>query len=190
VVLAVVMKDGRFICGSVGDSMAYSVDTKGAVRLELPGARVVGPGTPILRFLMYRNVVPAALGMQKDMEIFFKQGELGNGDSILLMTDGVTDNLTIYVEDGVVKDCGGANDIALMIENAKDERSVVRRIRDEVVKRMDENYDIRDPDRVLVAKKDDVAVVGIRYTGTGVVGKGVGRASKIRRASKKKGKGL
>ncbi len=190
VVLAVIMKDGRFLCGSVGDSMAYSLDTKGTVRLELPGARVVGPGTPILRFLMYRNVVPAALGMQGGMEILFKQGELRQGDSILLMSDGVTDNLTIYVEDGVVKDCGGAKDLALMVEGAKDTRSVVRRIRDEVVKRMEERYDIRDPDRVLVAKKDDVALIGIRYTGTGIVGAGVGRPSKIRRASKKKRKGL
>jgi serine/threonine protein phosphatase PrpC len=190
VALAVIMKDGRFLCGSVGDSMAYSVETRGTARPELPGARIVGPGSPLLRYLTYRNVVPAALGMQKDMEMCFKRGELSKGESVLLMTDGVTDNLTIYVENGVVKDCTGAKDLGSIIGDAKDAASVVRRIGDEIIRRMDAKFDIRDPGRVLVAKKDDVAVICVRYTGNGIVGEGIRQASKIRRASKKKRKDL
>lgn len=190
VALVIVMKNGSFICGSVGDSMAYSLDTKGTVRPELPGARIVGPGSPIQRFLMYRNVVPAALGMPNDMEICFKQGELSQGDSILLMTDGVIDNMAIYMDNGTVKDCTGAKDLASVIGDAKDASSVMSRIKDETIRRMDAGFDIRDPDRVLVAKKDDMAVICIRYTGNGNVGEGIRQASKIRRVSKKKRKNL
>jgi hypothetical protein len=190
VALAVVTRDGRFLCASVGDSLAYSLDMKGEVRLELPGARIVGPGSPVQRYLMYRNVVPAALGMGGDMEIRFKAGELSQGDMLLLTTDGVTDNLTIYVEKGAVRDCTGTKDLGLVIGDAREAQPVVRAIRDEVVRRMGERFDIRDPDRMLVAKTDDVAVVGIKYTGSGIAGREVRRLSKVRRASKKKGKRL
>ena len=161
--VAVVERKGRFISGSVGDSTLYSLGRKGRVRLELVPMRIVGNGTPVMDFLMQRAVVPVALGLPSDMQIYMREGRLSDGDSLLLMTDAVLDNLSVNVRKGKVSDCSGVADLTRILRGAAGIKEAVSRIRDEIVRRMDARFDIRDPDAVLVAKQDDMAIVGLRF---------------------------
>jgi hypothetical protein len=159
----VVEKTGRFICASVGDSTIYSYSKSGVVKLELQPMRVVGKGTPLDEFIFQRMVVPVALGLDADMQILIRDGKLEGGDSILVMTDAVMDNLKIKLKGGKVADTSGVEDLKLIIGDASGAAEVVKSIRDEIVRRMDARFDIREKDSALVSKLDDLAIVGLLF---------------------------
>ena len=177
--IVVIMKDGKFIAGSVGDSALYSYG-KGKLQLELAPLRLVGEGMDFFRYMMGRNIVPNALGMPSDMEILFRDGALEKGDILLLVTDGIVDNLKILTKENLVTDCSGINDLLAIIETETDVDKIVKRITDCIFLRWEnKNVPLVLGEKITI-KTDDLDIVGIQF----------GHLSKVRRLSKKKGKHL
>jgi len=161
--IAVVEKGGRFICASVGDSTIYSLGKNNRMKLELEPMRTVGKGTQADEFIFQRMVVPSALGLDADMQILMREGKLGDGDILLVMTDAVMDNLRIKLKAGKVADISGLEDLKLIIGDASGTAAIVNRVRDEIVRRMKARFDIREEGSMLVSKLDDLAIVGLRF---------------------------
>ena len=177
--VVVIMKDGKFTAGSVGDSALYSYG-KGKLQLELAPLRLVGEGMDFFRYMMGRNIVPNALGMPSDMEILFRDGALEKGDILLLATDGIVDNLKILTKENLVTDCSGKKDLLAIIDSETDVDKIVKKITDCIFLRWEnKNVPLALGEKITI-KTDDVAIVGIQF----------GHLSKVRRLSKKKGKHL
>lgn len=174
--VVVLDKKGGFIAGSVGDSVLYSLDKKGILKLEILPMRIVGEGSPVFRFLMFRNMVPSVLGLPADMEIYLKQGTLDPGDMLLLMTDGITDNLKIKIEEKKIKDCSGIDDLKEIIGKESDITKIVKKIRREILRRMEDRVDIKEEEESLIIKPDDLAIIGINLR----------QKSNVRHSSKQK----
>jgi len=162
--LVVVMeKNGRFFSASVGDSVLYSIDKGSRVKQEFLQKRIVGEGSSIFRYMAFRNVVGSVLGAPGDMEIFFKQGKVEPGEFLLLVTDGVTDNLKFDVDEGMVKDCSGERDLKEIIGEKKDEKAIVKAIEEEVLARMENKVQINEAKESLIIKPDDLAIICIGF---------------------------
>jgi len=158
--IVVIERSGSFMCASVGDSAMYSIDKDGKVATQIEQMRVVGPGSSIFRFMMLRNVVGSVLGTEGDLQIYFKQGTLDPGESLLLLSDGITDNLVIKTQEGNVSDCTGVEDLKSIIGHDREIGKIVTRIRKEIWRRMEDKVELKEKDKSLLIKPDDFAMIG------------------------------
>jgi serine/threonine protein phosphatase PrpC len=157
--------DGGFVSASIGDSTIYSFDKSGNLDIVMDIMRMVGVGSPVFRFALFRNNVTSVLGLQADLEIYFKDGKLDPGDSLLLVTDGILDNLKIEIEDEKVKSCSGIMDLKEIIGKENDIKKITRKIRNEILKRIEDNVEIKEESESLIIKPDDFAIIGVHYKG-------------------------
>jgi serine/threonine protein phosphatase PrpC len=158
--VVVIEKSGKFIIGSVGDTSVYSLDKSGKISLEIQPMRIVGEGEKLFRFFMLRNIVPSVLGSPRDLDIYFRDGSLENEDSLILMSDGITDNLSVIVEEGKVTDVSGEDDLKKIIGAQKDTKTTVRKIYKEIIKRIEDKTEIKEKNLALMIKPDDLAIIG------------------------------
>jgi serine/threonine protein phosphatase PrpC len=165
VLVVVVKPDGSFLSASVGDSTIYSLSKSGKLNLEMDLMRMVGVGSPVFRFALFRNNVTSVLGLQADLEIFFKEGSLDSGDSLLLVTDGILDNLKFEIENEKVKSCSGIKDLSNIIDKEKNIKKITTKIRKEILKRMDDRIEIKEETESLIIKPDDFAIIGLQFIG-------------------------
>ncbi len=84
-------KTGEFAIASCGDSSAYLVSKKKA---ELLAGGFFGEGMEFEEFSLERRMVESALG-SRFRRIDFREGVLSKGDSLVLASDGLTNNLEI-----------------------------------------------------------------------------------------------
>jgi serine/threonine protein phosphatase PrpC len=161
--LVCIEKNGAFIAACVGDSLVYSIDSKARVSAEIQQGRPVGDDHSILKYLYYRNFVMSVLGPSgKDIDMHVRKGKLKEGEVLLLATDGLTDNLYFKVKEGYVSDTAGTEDLRSIINDIREPEALVRLLIEEAVKRM-AGEKIELPDRMLVPKKDDIALIAVRW---------------------------
>ncbi|MFH0885466.1 MAG: protein phosphatase 2C domain-containing protein [Candidatus Micrarchaeota archaeon] len=154
-------KDGSFIVASIGDSPAYGIDTDGKISLELNPSRAVKDDDSILKYFYYRNLVTSVLGSQTELDVSMRKGRLKKGQTIILASDGVSDNLFVHVKDGYVTDSSGIGDLAAIIGKLRTPRAIACKILETVEKRI-RGGRVEEPGRMLVPKEDDIAVIAIR----------------------------
>jgi serine/threonine protein phosphatase PrpC len=159
--LLVLEKDGAFIVSCVGDSPAYGINSKGEADTELPQARPVGDKDSVLKYLHYRNLVTSVIGPSgTGISMHARTGKLKQGEAIILATDGLSDNLYFKVKDGYVSDTAGTEDLKALIGKTREPERITSILASESAKRMaGARADL--PDRMLVPKQDDIAIVAI-----------------------------
>jgi serine/threonine protein phosphatase PrpC len=160
--IVVIEKDGSFICASVGDCALYSLDKNGEIKLQIEPMRAVGKGSAIFRFMMLRNLVGSVLGTREDLDIYSKKGKLDPGEFLLLMSDGITDNLKIKTKEGNVDDCSGEYDLAKIIGKQADVKKIVGKIKNEVWHRIQDKVEVKEENESLIIKPDDFALIGFK----------------------------
>jgi serine/threonine protein phosphatase PrpC len=153
-------KDGAFIAACVGDSLVYSIDSEGTVSVEIQKGRSVGDDHSILKYLYFRNLVTTVLG-HSEVDMHIRKGKLKKGEVLILASDGLSDNLYFKVKEGYVSDTAGTEDIQSIIGKIREPKSLVRLLVEEAVKRM-AGEKVELPDRMMVPKKDDIAVIAVR----------------------------
>jgi|SRR5208283_2906222 len=153
-------KDGSFITACVGDSLVYSIDSDGVVSVEIQQGRSVGDDHSILKYLYFRNLVTSVLGLP-EIDMHVRKGRLKKGEILILASDGLSDNLFFKVKEGYVSDTAGTSDLKSIIGKMREPGSLVRLLVGEAVKRMD-GEKVELPDRMLVPKKDDIAIIAVR----------------------------
>jgi serine/threonine protein phosphatase PrpC len=156
-------KDGSFAIGSVGDSLAYGINKKGEVGSEIPQSRLVGNDHSIFKYLYFRNIVTSVIGPSgSEMDMHILTGKLHKGEIMILATDGVSDNLHFKIKDGYVSDTAGTADLKEIVGDEKEPDKIVKRITSEMIKRVaSERSELAD--KMLVPKKDDLAIVAVRH---------------------------
>lgn len=153
-------KDGSFITACVGDSLVYSIDSEGTVSAEIQQGRSVGDDHSILKYLYFRNLVTTVLG-HSEIDMHVRKGRLKKGEVMILASDGLSDNLYFKVKEGYVSDTAGTADLGSIIGGIREPKSIVRLLMEEAVKRMaGEKSEL--PDRMMVPKKDDIAIIAVR----------------------------
>lgn len=171
-VLSVKRESGEFLISGIGDSPAYSRDSKGVVSLELPLSRVVQDNDSIMRFFSYRNIVSSVIGQGRSSKIgerpggdvLIRSGTLSEGDAIILASDALTDNLYVEVKDGFVTDSSGTRDLQGILGKENDPERIVARLVSEIQKRI-EGGRVDKEGAVLIPKKDDLSIAVITRTG-------------------------
>lgn len=169
-VLFIERTSGEFVIASIGDSVAYTRDKKGDVALELPISRVVRNGDSVMRFLTYRNLVTSVLGKgnanneaqvpgisSESPDVSICSGKMGTGDFFILASDALPDNLFIKVDDGIVKDSSGNDDLESLIEGEADSKKIVMKLEATVKMRIDQGRFERK-NEFLVPKEDDLTI--------------------------------
>jgi len=160
--LAFVRKDGSFIVAGVGDSPIYSIGAKG-VDVELPIGRPVGDTHSILKFLALRNLVTSVLGNSGgDINMHVRSGKMGKGETLLLASDGLSDNLYFKVNEGYVSDTAGSADLAALIARMRNPETMVKTLAKQVAARLAKGK-VEEKTRWLVPKQDDLALAAIRF---------------------------
>lgn len=157
--------DGSFLSASIGDSTFYSLGRNSELDLVMDVMRMVGVGSPVFRFALFRNNVTSVLGLDADLEIYFKDGMLEPGDTLILVTDGILDNLKFQTEDNKVKSCSGTEDMKEIIGKKHEAKAIVRNIRSEILKRMKNPAEIKEGNQSLIIKPDDFAIIAIHFKG-------------------------
>jgi len=161
--LVLLMKDGTFILGGVGDSPIYSVNGKGEADVELPIGRPVGDTHSILKFLSLRSLVTSVLGNSgSDINMHVRNGKLKKGEMLILASDGLSDNLYFKVNEGYVSDTAGASDLAQLIGGKRKPESIVRSLVKTAAARLKKGR-TEEKTRLLVPKVDDIAIIAIRF---------------------------
>jgi len=156
-------KDGSFAIGSVGDSIAYGINTKGELGTEIPQSRLVGKDHSIFKYLYFRNIVTSVIGPSgSDIDLHILTGKLKKGEIIILATDGVSDNLYFKVKEGYVSDTSGTADLHDIVEKEREPNKIIKRISSEIIKRMASGKS-EQADKMLVPKTDDIAIVAVRH---------------------------
>lgn len=158
--IAIVEKDGSFILAGIGDSPIYSID-RGKASLELPPARAVGEGDSILKFFHFRTIVTSVLGGAGEISIRICSGKLEKGHTLILATDGLSDNLFMVAKEGYISDCSGAGDLQEILRGKKAPKAMVSSLMDELGKRI-QGGRAEGKAGILVPKKDDIAIIALR----------------------------
>ena len=160
--LALIIKDGSFMVAGVGDSPIYSISANG-VDVELPIGRPVGDTHSILKFLALRNLVTSVLGNSGgDINMHVRAGKMKKGETLLLASDGLSDNLYFKVNEGYVSDTAGSTDLAALIGKARNPEAMVKTLAKEVAARLAKGK-VEEKTRWLVPKQDDLALAAIRF---------------------------
>ena len=167
-VLSIDRESHGFLIASVGDSAAYSRDSKGAVSLELPMSRAVRDGDSIMRFFSYRNLVSSILGQGRacgsqerpGCDIPILSGKIGKGEAIILASDALADNLFMKTRDGLVTDSSGTEDLRRIIAKDKEPKMIVAKLRAEIKNRIKGGRVDKDG-AVLIPKQDDLSIAVI-----------------------------
>ena len=153
--------DGSFVIAGIGDSPIFSIDEKEQISLELPMARIVGDDDSILKFLYFRNMVTSVLGSIGEIKINIRSGKLKEGETFIIASDGLSDNLFFEVENGYVKDCSGITDLKAILSGKKPAKAITKALIDEIEKRLQKGK-IEEKNRLLVPKDDDISIIAIR----------------------------
>ena len=175
-VLVCLEKSGRFLAASVGDSPLFWVKQPESVSSELPLDRVVVDGNSIMKFFAYRNIVTAVLGSNEDLNLHFCQGELKPNQFLILVSDGISDNLFVEIKDGDVVNSSGTADLSEILmkpQSKKDEKipsnsseSISKKIISEVLNRINHfnqhGHREFEHTRKLVPKVDDISIISIK----------------------------
>ncbi|MEW6722908.1 MAG: protein phosphatase 2C domain-containing protein [Candidatus Micrarchaeota archaeon] len=155
-------KDGTFIVAGVGDSPAYGMGRDGKASLLLPLARIVGDGDSILKFFHYRNIVSSVIGRtDSEIQVAMRSGKLESGESIIIASDGLSDNLYVKTAEGYVKDSSGADDIGEIAGGETGPEAAVSALLAEVGRRISVGK-VERRGSLLVPKEDDVAIAAIQ----------------------------
>jgi serine/threonine protein phosphatase PrpC len=154
-------KDGSFTAASVGDSPIYSVESKGAISLELPLDRIVKENDSILKFFNFRNMVSCILGGQNDLHMHLCTGKMGAKDMFIIASDGLSDNLFVKVDDGYVTDTSGVEDLAHLIKGRVAPGAIIESLMDAIGKRQKKGR-VDQAGRVLVPKDDDISIIVVK----------------------------
>ncbi len=154
-------KDGSFMLASIGDSPAYSINSRGALALEMPLARTVGDGDSILKFFYFRNLVTSVLGSLGDLNVNIRSGKLKKGEILILASDGLSDNLYMEVRGGFVTDSSGKKDLSAIIGKLRSPSALVKKLLSVLEKRILDGRK-EGAGRVLAPKEDDIAIAAIR----------------------------
>ncbi len=163
--ILILESNGSFIISSIGDSPVFSVTRGGAASLELPLARVVSDGDSILKFFHFRNLVSSVLGSDNELAVNIRSGRMKAGESFIMASDGLSDNLEIEVEDGYVLDSSGEADLRRIIRGKKGPKEAVKSIMAAIRGRMKGGR--KESARgLLVPKDDDISIVAVRFGGT------------------------
>jgi len=157
-----VEKDGTTILAGVGDSPVYGITKKGKIALELPLGRAVGDDNAIFKFFFFRNLVTSVLGPSGvDIHIHTREGKIRKGETLIIASDCLNDNLYIKVRKGYVRDSSGTEDLRKIIGRLKKPESIVKKIAKEIRKRIGKGKKEFE-DYVLVPKEDDLALIAFR----------------------------
>jgi len=161
--LVLIIKDGSFMVAGVGDSPIYSINAKGEADVELPIGRPVGDTHSILKFLALRNLVTSVLGNSGgDINMHVRAGKMKKGETLLLASDGLSDNLYFKVNEGYVSDTAGSADLAKLIGKDRNPEAMVKILAKQVAARLAKGK-VEEKTRWLVPKQDDLAMAAIRF---------------------------
>jgi len=169
--LALILPDGRFSVASVADSALYVLSNTRVSRLfnyhlDFRGTPV--QGTDVMSYYHSRNRVGktlTALGLDSSC-IEFTEGTLASGESLLLVTDGVTKSLGLQVEPGTMalSDNSGCDDLRSIVRGARTACEIAQSVLDTIMHRITPPPGRpvllpAAPDSVLMPVDDDVTVV-------------------------------
>jgi len=158
----VLCSDGSFIIASIGDSPVFSLERGGRACLELPLARVVSEGDSILKFFHFRNYVSSVLGSDNELKLHMRSGKLKKGESFIIASDGLGDNLAMEAEDGYVIDSSGESDLKNIIGKKREPGEIIRAIMSVLHKRIKGGRK-EDGKSIIVPKEDDIAIIAVRF---------------------------
>jgi hypothetical protein len=166
--LASVRNNGSFLITGAGDSLAYVVTSAGDVESGIRLDKSVGDGTPPDVFFATRNRICASV---ESGRIWRKggwkspnhwRGKLKKGEVLILASDGLSDNLGVKVQGGVIRDSAGTCDLAQLISKERSPDKIVRLLMAEIGLRLAAGL-VSVGDTIIKPKKDDIAIVAIRF---------------------------
>lgn len=160
--IVLVLPDGQYFFENIGDSHIYKLDEHGKVHRitkDFKGAN----GSGVIEYLHNRYLVGNCLGgLVREGEIEFGQGKLKKGEFLLAMSDGVTDNLFIEVEGGVISEGSGKHDLEILLDG-KDMASEIIDAIAKVVKHRMRSGEMSGDGKILVPKEDDIGLVVFKF---------------------------
>jgi serine/threonine protein phosphatase PrpC len=156
--------ENRFSAIGVGDSAIYHIRDGQVTRFwdhipEYDGK--TGLKTSV--YLNYRNVLSRSIGPWKDdfpsrQDVDLKEGSIGQGDIIIIVSDGITKNLSFFHENGFITDIGGSIDILEMCQQGDDAGRIAGNILQESVRRI-EKVPVFSHGRTIMPARDDMSVM-------------------------------
>jgi|GEM_PF-1445091 len=180
--VALVLPDGRFSIAAIADSAVYLIGQRGVRRLlkydTVHAWNSVEPvtGMDFDVYVRCRNIVDKTIDASGagESRVESGSGRLGRGESLVLVSDGITKNLGIVVKaDGSekdVRDVSGCRDLRRIISGKRG--GLANAIAKEICGRTEKNCakkaDVRivvSENEVLALQDDDVSVVSISLNG-------------------------
>ncbi len=152
--VALALPDGSYFYVNVGDSHIYSVSKGKVMRLTIDD-RDSSSYTSYVKGRYYLSQCIGGLIKNLDSG----KGKLANGGFLLIVSDGVLDNLKLKVEGGVLTDTSGKDDLQKLIENKETAKSVVEELAEEIKKRMELKEELIAADGIIAPKEDDASIV-------------------------------
>jgi serine/threonine protein phosphatase PrpC len=161
--IAWIDKKGSFILVGIGDSPMYGMTVNGEIGIELPLGRAVKDKDSLMKFLYCRNLVTSVLGSKESsLELHVKKGKIKKGEMLILASDGLNDNLFIITDKGYVKDSSGVSDLKELIGKLSRPEDIVKKLMKEIKSRISKGK-IEKKNKILVPKKDDIAIIALKW---------------------------
>ncbi len=159
--IALVFSSGEYYFANIGDSHIYKLNEQGKINRITKDFKAAN-GSGVTEYLHNRYLVGNCLGgLLKEEEIEIGQGKLKKGEFLLALSDGITDNLFIEVEGGVISESSGKADLEILIDGIDMPLEIINAIAKAVKHRMT-GSEISDNGRILVPKEDDISLVVVK----------------------------
>ncbi|MFH0737314.1 MAG: hypothetical protein V1827_01545 [Candidatus Micrarchaeota archaeon] len=179
-VFANVVEDGGFYVNGISDSAAYRIKKKEIERMFRYESDCNGNplrGTDAEFFFRQRSYVRHTVtvyGIEQE-HVESDGGLLNRGDSLLLVSDGVTKNLTVRVDPETMKieDSSGAGDLARILRGASSATQMVSAVLKAIDRRIASHkigarFRRCNKDTVILPEDDDVTIVAIKRNQPGL----------------------
>ena len=158
--IALVFPDGRYFFANVGDSHIYKRDKHEKIsRITVDEKQANGSGFTV--YINSRYLLPHSLGGIIGI-IDVGHGKLEKGEFLFAMSDGISDNLVIEVDGGVIKEVSGARDLEIIIGANDEPAEITDAISKEIKERMQDSEKSNNGE-MLVPKEDDASLVVLKY---------------------------
>lgn len=174
-IVAVATPERRVFIASAGDSAGYAIDAQGKVRNLFNNDMIYIPPGYVARindvaldpdvYVYARNILATSISKNFSWaDIATGEDFLEPGSRLLLVSDGITKNLFVEMENGKIRDASGCKDLEIMVRGVQSAEQIGALIAEKARTRAKTNIrrtinDQGQMGHMLLPADDDMAVV-------------------------------